>query len=340
MACIYQITNMINGKYYIGSAQSFERRTWQHKYDLKRGVHKNPRLQAAWNKYGEDAFVFEVLEEIPADGNALAVEDCYLVQHVGRDDCYNINPCAESPRLGVLHTEESKQKTSANRTGKAAGKDHYRYGTTLSAEVRKKISDAQKGRANPRKGLRMSEQGRTNVAAAVKRGRESHFYGVRPAHSASMQRVIYAVRADGSAGEYPSLTYVRDTLGASLATIIRACKSGNTIRTGTLSGWRLSYTPLTAVPKTTEYPPTRQLAKETGAAYYFTGEPCARGHVALRKVKGSCVECLKEDTKKDNAARREKPKSDAAKAAGRRYYEKKLAQDAALKASVALAPEE
>ena len=50
MAVIYQITNMVNGKYYIGSAESFARREWQHKYDLKRGAHKNPHLQASWNK--------------------------------------------------------------------------------------------------------------------------------------------------------------------------------------------------------------------------------------------------------------------------------------------------
>jgi len=44
-----------------------------------------------------------------------------------------------------------------------------------------------------------------------------------------------------------------------------------------------------------EYPSTRKEAKDTGAAYYFTGIPCSRGHVALRKVKGVCVECMRED---------------------------------------------
>ncbi len=42
-----------------------------------------------------------------------------------------------------------------------------------------------------------------------------------------------------------------------------------------------------------EYPKTRAEAKSTGAKYYFTGEPCKHGHVALRKTKGACVECLK-----------------------------------------------
>jgi 5-methylcytosine-specific restriction endonuclease McrA len=71
-----------------------------------------------------------------------------------------------------------------------------------------------------------------------------------------------------------------------------------------------------------DYPKTRKEAKETGATHYFTGEPCTRGHVALRKIKGSCVECVKEDWAIDNERRKGKPKTEAAKAAGRRYYEK------------------
>lgn len=70
------------------------------------------------------------------------------------------------------------------------------------------------------------------------------------------------------------------------------------------------------------YPKTRAEAKAAGATHYFTGEPCTRGHIALRKTKGSCVECLKEDWKIDNERRKGRPKSEAAKAAGRRYYEK------------------
>ena len=71
-----------------------------------------------------------------------------------------------------------------------------------------------------------------------------------------------------------------------------------------------------------DHPKTRKEATATGAKFYFTGEPCVRGHVALRKTKGSCVECLKEDWAIDNERRKEKPKTAAAVAAGRRYYEK------------------
>jgi 5-methylcytosine-specific restriction endonuclease McrA len=70
-----------------------------------------------------------------------------------------------------------------------------------------------------------------------------------------------------------------------------------------------------------EYPKTRKEARETGATHYYTGEPCSRGHIALRKLKGVCVECMKEDWAVDNAKRAAKPKSEAAKAAAKRYYD-------------------
>jgi len=71
-----------------------------------------------------------------------------------------------------------------------------------------------------------------------------------------------------------------------------------------------------------EYPNNRKEAQKLGNKYYFTGQPCIRGHIALRKTKGSCLECMKEDWVIDNKKRSEKPKSEASKAAGRRYYEK------------------
>jgi group I intron endonuclease len=145
MAVIYQITNMVNGKYYIGSAESFERRMWQHKNDLKRGAHKNPHLQASWNKHGADAFVFEVLEVVPEGATTFGHENTYLHVHVGKAECYNVNTDAIGMRTGIAHSEESKAKTSANRTGKAAGSEHYRFGQTVSEEVRKKIGDTQRG---------------------------------------------------------------------------------------------------------------------------------------------------------------------------------------------------
>jgi 5-methylcytosine-specific restriction endonuclease McrA len=77
---------------------------------------------------------------------------------------------------------------------------------------------------------------------------------------------------------------------------------------------------------TANMPTTRAEARATGAKYYFTGEPCKHGHVAPRKTKGSCLECLKLEWEKGNQARaeyfREYNQSEAGQKAKRGYYER------------------
>lgn len=71
-----------------------------------------------------------------------------------------------------------------------------------------------------------------------------------------------------------------------------------------------------------DYPKTRAEAKAAGVKYYFTGKPCSRGHIAPRATKGNCTICREEDWRADNERRKLQPKSEAAKAAGKRYYER------------------
>ena len=77
---------------------------------------------------------------------------------------------------------------------------------------------------------------------------------------------------------------------------------------------------------TANLPKTRAEAKATGAKYYFTGDPCKHGHIAPRKTKGSCVECLKIEwaqaleTRADYYA--EYNKSEAGQKAKKGYYER------------------
>ena len=77
---------------------------------------------------------------------------------------------------------------------------------------------------------------------------------------------------------------------------------------------------------TTNLPKTRAEAKATGAKYYFTGEPCKHGHVAPRKTKGACVECLKAEWEQGNKTRaeyfRSYNKSEAGQKAKKEYYER------------------
>jgi group I intron endonuclease len=60
---IYIIKNLINNKIYVGSTcVTFLNRIYNHTLDLNRNKHCNKYLQRAWNKYGNDNFVFEILE--------------------------------------------------------------------------------------------------------------------------------------------------------------------------------------------------------------------------------------------------------------------------------------
>ena len=77
---------------------------------------------------------------------------------------------------------------------------------------------------------------------------------------------------------------------------------------------------------TTNLPKTRSEAKVQGSAYYFTGDPCKHGHIAPRKTKGACVDCLKLEWQRGNETRAEYfrayNKSEAGQKAKRDYYEK------------------
>ena len=81
---------------------------------------------------------------------------------------------------------------------------------------------------------------------------------------------------------------------------------------------------------TTNLPKSRAEAKATGAKYYFTGEACKHGHVAPRKTKGACVECMKVEWAQGNITRAayftEYNKSEAGQQAKQSYYAKNKEQ--------------
>lgn len=62
---VYRITNLENGKIYIGgTVDKIKQRFAAHFSEARRGQHINPHFQSAWNKYGEENFLFEIVEII------------------------------------------------------------------------------------------------------------------------------------------------------------------------------------------------------------------------------------------------------------------------------------
>ena len=144
MVGIYEICNLHDGKAtaYVGSSTDVKRRWRQHRSLLRRGKHDNPHLQRAWDKYGEAAFGWGVIEEVRTVANLLERERYWLDRYLENPDtCYNLGCDVTAPMRGRNHTDEAKRKMSEVRTGRALSKEH-----------RRKISEANKGKVPWNKG--------------------------------------------------------------------------------------------------------------------------------------------------------------------------------------------
>ena len=53
---VYRITNIQTQKTYVGITEDFERRKKQHIKALNNNTHHSPKLQEAWNRWGESNF--------------------------------------------------------------------------------------------------------------------------------------------------------------------------------------------------------------------------------------------------------------------------------------------
>lgn len=75
---IYQIRNIKNNKRYIGSAINFKSRMNVHFSLLRRNKHHCRYLQNSFSKWGEENFVFEILDFVESEIERRFVEQKYL----------------------------------------------------------------------------------------------------------------------------------------------------------------------------------------------------------------------------------------------------------------------
>lgn len=107
-AGIYQITNIQNGLFYIGSSIDLLKRKREHFSSLQRGDHKNRYLQRAYTKYGREAFSFQIL--IYCDVDKLLFYEQAFIEGI----CPEYNICKQAQNaLGVIRTKEARENMSA-----------------------------------------------------------------------------------------------------------------------------------------------------------------------------------------------------------------------------------
>jgi group I intron endonuclease len=107
---IYAIVNMVNWKKYVGQAIDMKSRNSKELSELRNNKFHNQHLQHAWNKHGEENFVFIFLEECIEE--KLDEREIYHVNAAGwpnHDLCYNLNEGGKSG--GRQHPESNKKRS-------------------------------------------------------------------------------------------------------------------------------------------------------------------------------------------------------------------------------------
>ena len=135
---IYKIVNKINGDFYVGSSKNINKRWGQHLMKLKNNKHQNMILQRSWEKYGEDNFNFEIVENCSVE-NLLEIENVYLTQNPK----YNIAKVAKG---GDTISNNPNRDLIINKISKgSSGKNNPNYGSKFKNEEwlkKQKISNS------------------------------------------------------------------------------------------------------------------------------------------------------------------------------------------------------
>jgi group I intron endonuclease len=193
----------------VGSSRNLAKRRTEHFRLLRRNEHPNPRLQTAFNGYGEA--VFEWVEEVACaeEQDAREIELMVLKGELTFEETagYNI-ACDAFPMLGRTHTEYTKKRISETKKLQAK---------PLDAADRKKLRDAQTARrlADPEHRRKLDYIMRNDSLSYAERGRA---VGVTPStarklflqHAASYGKVPPPTRVSYDRGVEEKVQIIRD----------------------------------------------------------------------------------------------------------------------------------
>jgi group I intron endonuclease len=153
MSGIYIWLNTINFKVYVGKTINFKNRLKSHKKLLRKNKHFNSHLQNAWNQYGENSFIFKIIEECKTD--LLGIKEIFWVnclKALNREFGYNNEmPTEEGGKIVSKETREKLSKTNK-------GNPCPTKGRPCSDHTKKLISNANRGKVGPNRGIPMRQE--------------------------------------------------------------------------------------------------------------------------------------------------------------------------------------
>lgn len=129
---IYQIKNLITNDFYVGSSLNISKRIQTHLKALRKNKYHSRFLQRAWNKYKEENFVFEYLEQC-LESEILILEQSYIDT---LNPKYNVSKFATAFMKGRKHSKKTRNLFSKQRIG-----NKYTLGIKWSEAQRQKIMD-------------------------------------------------------------------------------------------------------------------------------------------------------------------------------------------------------
>lgn len=154
---LYRITCLPTGRMYVGSSTQRQRRLQTHRWALRAGRHENSRLQRAWNKHGEAAFVFE------HTACAFSRQDLEVLEQAAIEDVlrqglgFNMNLDVLRPRLGTKMPQAAKDSLSKARRGVPLGPEKLARRRELMA-----------GLPNPMQGRVHTEETKARISEKVR----------------------------------------------------------------------------------------------------------------------------------------------------------------------------
>lgn len=167
---IYLATNTVNGKQYVGqTVKLFEIRKSQHL--SKTRLNAKCAFHSALNKYGEEAFKWEIVE------GCANIDDLNEAEEMWIEKLNTIAPNGYNLTTGGFNyivSDEAKKKMSKSKRGIKLSKEHreslskVRKGRIFSDEHRKKLSASKRGQDNPNYGKIFSDEHRKKISNGMR----------------------------------------------------------------------------------------------------------------------------------------------------------------------------